>query len=329
MTIDPIVYFGTPEFAVPALRSLVEAQRAPLLVVTQPPRRSGHGMRLHPSPVAEVAAELNLPLAEVSSVRERAFMDQLGELQPDLAVVAAFGQIFRAELLQLPRLGCLNIHASLLPKYRGAAPIQAAIAAGDRETGVSMMWMEQGLDTGPVVAQYHLPIGDAETAPSLSARLAELGAKHLPATVGLIEQHLASGDSRPGQAQDERLSSYARQLRRDDGMVDWSTSASALYNRWRAYQPWPGLFVEHGGETIKLTKVAADESDVQHQPGTLVAVEADRLVVACGKGHLIVATARRAGRGEVSGRDLANGLRLRPGHRVGEILTRGEDRREP
>lgn len=313
MTVERLVYFGAPDFAVPPLEALVEAGRAPELVVTQPARPQGRGMRARRSPVAAKAAELGLPLVEIASVRDATFLEQLAVLEPDLAVVAAFGQIFDEELLDLPQLGCLNIHASLLPAYRGAAPIQAAIAAGKAETGVSLMWMERGLDTGPVVADRTLAIGADETAPELSRRLSELGAELLVETL----RSLDAGVDR-GRAQDDALATYAPQLTRDDGRVDWSLPGTSLYDRWRAYQPWPGLFVEHAGEAIKLDNVAARAERAGVSAGTIAAVDVDGLHVACAEGSLAIVEARRPGRGAVGGRDLANGLRLGVGDRFGD-----------
>ncbi len=323
MSLDRIVYFGTPDFAVPSLRAMADDGRAPALVVTQPPRRSGRGMRLQPSPVALAAVELGLPLAEVASVRDAQFLDQLRDLELDLAVVAAFGQIFRRSLLQLPRLGCLNIHASLLPAYRGGAPIQAVIANGEAETGVSMMWMERGLDSGRVLVRRRLPIEAGEIASDLSNRLAELGASTLMEMLALIEGGDAIGEVPAGELQDPLKVSYAPQLKRQDGLVDWNLSAQTLYDRWRGYQPWPGIFVNHRGEAVKLMAVTncevgvSDVSDLCATPGVVAEVNGANLVIACGEGMLAIELARRPGRGAVSGRELADGLRLSGGDPFG------------
>ncbi len=312
MTIRRIVYFGTPDFAVPPLAALVGAGRAPVLTVTQPPRRSGRGLKLQPSAVAEAASELSLPVAAVPSVRDEESLECLRTLEPDLAVVAAFGQIFHSDLLDLPRLGCLNIHASLLPRWRGAAPIQAAIACGDRETGVSLMWMERGLDTGPVISQQSLRIGEHETAPELSRRLADLGAELLLTTLTDLDRERLAG--RP---QDHDLATTARQLRREDGRVDWSLPASTLYNRWRAYQPWPGLFVDHAGERIKLEQIDVKAEAPDSSAGGVMSVEDGVMSIACGEGVLDIASARRPGRNEVTGAELAAALGLHPGDGFG------------
>lgn len=309
MTVERIVYFGTPEFAVAPLEALVESDRAPALVVTQPSRRKGRGMAKQQSAVSRTASELGLSLVEVESVRDGDFLEQLTALNPDLAVVAAFGQIFDVRLLQIPRLGCLNIHASLLPAFRGASPIQAAIAAGESETGISLMWMEEGLDTGPVLARRVLAIGPDETAPELSERLAAVGAEVLIETLVELDDHRVAGEP-----QDDDQASYAPQLRRSDGRVDWRLSATALYNRWRAFQPWPGLFIKHGGEQIKLERVGVVGVIPDSQPGIVVQVGSSAMTVACGDDRAVtIEAARRPGRAAVSGRDLANGLRLQPG----------------
>ncbi len=323
MTVERIIYFGTPDFAVPPLEALVESGRRPLLVVTQPARSQGRGLALVASPVAKSAEDLGLDLVEAPSVKDEGFLSTLEELQPDLAVVVAFGQIFRRRLLRLPVLGCLNLHASLLPRHRGAAPIQAAIAAGDTRTGVATMWMERGLDTGPVLRRAELEIGDAETAPELSQRLARLGGQVLVETIEDL-----SRDWVPGTPQQDALATYAPQLKKEDGEVDWSLTAKQLYDRWRAYQPWPGLAVQYGNEIIKLDVVRTTDGRTPG-PGVVAGISDRALLVGCGEGVLAIEAARRPGRKPVSGRDLANGLRLEVGAVIGDPEAQQPEAQQP
>jgi methionyl-tRNA formyltransferase len=317
----PLVFFGTPEFAVPTLDALVAAGRAPALVVTQPSRPVGRASAPQPPPVARWAREHGLPLLQPERVRSPEFLAELRPLRPAVAVVVAFGQIFPRELLELPVRGCLNLHASLLPLYRGAAPIQAAIAAGDARTGVTVMRMEEGLDSGPVLLQAETAIDPRETAGALSARLAKLGAR-------LMVEALA-GLERGGvveRRQDGALATMAPRLERDSARADWSRTAVELANRWRAYSPWPGLSAELRGAPVKLLGVSGalesppsasvSEAAGAPEPGTFLGLTAAGLAVACGGGTVVEITElQRPGRKAQPARDFVNGERLRPGER--------------
>jgi len=312
----PLVFFGTPEFAVPTLAALVAAGRAPSLVVTQPPRPAGRGRRPQPPPVERWAREQGLPLLHPERVRSPDFLAELRALRPAIAVVVAFGQIFPRELLQLPPHGCLNLHASLLPLYRGAAPIQAAIAAGEERTGVTVMRMEEGLDSGPILLQAAAPIGAQETAGELGARLSTLGARLMVEALARLER----GDL-PEQPQDAARATHAPRLSRDSGRADWSLTAAELANRWRAYTPWPGLTAELRGAPVKLVRVTASPPPAPSppgpaEPGTVLGLAAAGLTVACGAGTaLAVAELQRPGRKAQRAEDFVNGERLRPGER--------------
>ena len=226
-------------------------------------------------------------------------------------MVVAFGQIFPPELLSLPRLGCVNVHASLLPRWRGAAPIQAAIAAGDRTTGVTTMRMAAGLDSGPILLRAETPIGDRETAGELSARLAVLGGDLLLRTVDEIE----AGTLEP-QPQDDSQVTYAPRLRRDDGRADWSQRAAALAARWRAFTPWPGLESTLRGEPIKLSAVASTAAQADGEPGALAGLGDDGLRVVCGESTVVsIGELQRPGRRALAARDFWNGERLRAGEK--------------
>lgn len=312
MGIDRIVFFGTPAFAVPALEALVAAGRRPVLVVTQPARPAGRGRKLVEPPVAVRARELGLEVEAVERVRAPEFLERLATLAPDLAVVVAFGQIFPRALLELPRLGCLNVHASLLPRWRGAAPIAAAIAAGDAETGVAIQRMEEGLDTGPVYAARSTPIGAEETAGELTLRLAALGAELLVEVVSQLE-----GGKAVASEQDQAAATYAPKLTgvRD---VDLTRSAVELAREVRAYTPEPGAALAMRGERVKVLVARGSGRGASSRPGTVLGVAGETLRLAAGAGSVLeLVRAQRPGGRPVSGRDLANGLRLAPGEAVG------------
>jgi methionyl-tRNA formyltransferase len=309
--IERIVFFGTPAFAVPALEALVASGRAPGRVVTQPARPSGRGRRLADPPVATRARELGLAVEQVERVAAPEFLERLAALAPDLAVVVAFGQIFPRALLDLPRLGCLNVHASLLPRWRGAAPIPAAIAAGDVETGVSIQRMEEGLDTGPVHAERATSIGARETAGELSRRLASIGAELLLEVVEELER--GAGAPRP---QDEARATRAPKLA-GVRLLDPSRPAAHLARQVRAYNPEPGSALVVRGEHVKVLEAVASEARTSGPPGEVLGSGGDALRLAAGGGSVLeLLRVQRPGGRPVSGRDLANGLHLAPGERL-------------
>jgi methionyl-tRNA formyltransferase len=249
---------GTPEFAVPVLVSLVEidslgTSRGQVVgVVTQPDRPSGRGRKLQPSPVKVVARRYGLPVLEPTSLRKPESQADLLALQPDVIIVAAFGQILPSEVLDLPPHGCINVHASLLPRWRGAAPIAAAILAGDEITGITIMKMDAGLDTGPILSQRSIPIGPDDTRESLTARLAELGA-------GLLSDTLPdwlAGHIQP-QPQDDGQATLAPRLAKEEGRIDWHEPAEKIARRVRAFYPWPGAFTFWQGKQLKILRAAA------------------------------------------------------------------------
>ena len=299
------VFFGTPHFAVPTLDALVAAGHAPVLVISQPDRPVGRGRRLVSPPVAEAARALGLELAQPERVKDEAFMSTLAALAPDLAVVVAYGQIFRRNLLDLPRLGCINLHASLLPRWRGAAPIQAAIAAGDPRTGVTTMQMDTGLDSGPILLRETVDIGEHETSPELALRLATLGA---PLIVRTLEG-LAEGAIEP-EVQPEGDVTLAPRLAKADGEVDWRRPARAIYDRWRGYQPWPGTTAYWGGEALKLINIRPSDQTTRVAPGRVLEGIDDNVEVACGGGTVLnVLSVQRPGRSAVAARAWLHGER--------------------
>jgi methionyl-tRNA formyltransferase len=309
----PLVFFGTPEFAVPTLEALAVADRTPALVVTQPSRPAGRGNQPQLPPVARWARERGLPLLQPERVRAPDFLAELAALRPAVAVVVAFGQIFPRELLWLPAHGCLNLHASLLPLYRGAAPIQAAIAAGDERTGVTVMRMEEGLDSGPILLQAETAIGPQETAGELSARLAALGARLMvEALDGLERGDLAESP------QDAARATLAPRLRRASARAAWSLGAAELANQLRAHTPWPGMTAELRGAPVKLLRALPLPAPPPGppEPGTYLGLTPQGIAVACGAGTaLAVAELQRPGRKAQRAADFVNGERLRPGER--------------
>lgn len=304
MTRPRIVFAGTPDFALASLKALVAADLVPVAVYTQPDRPAGRGRRLTASPVKNYATAQQLEVFQPATFKDPTAQQQLADLKPELMVVAAYGLILPQAVLDLPRLGCVNVHASLLPRWRGAAPIQAAILAGDRETGISLMQMDAGLDTGPVFARARMAIGRHATAADVHDRLADLGgatlAEHLPA---ILEGRL------PAEPQDDDKASYAGKIRTDDARLDWQLPAADLQRRVRAYNPVPGARFDFGGETIKCWQAEA-ESDGAHPPGTVLSADADGIEVACGKGRLRLTRLQRPGRKPVSAGEFAAQLDL-------------------
>ena len=316
--IDRIVFFGTPEFAVPTLAALVAAGRAPVRVVTQPARRAGRGQQPQDPPVARWAREHGLPVMQPERVRDPAFLEEVAALNPDVAVVVAFGQIFPRALLDLPRHGCVNLHASLLPRWRGASPIQAAVAAGDARTGVSTMLMEAGLDTGPILLEEAMAIGPRETAGELARRLADAGGALMVRTLQELERGTLTPRPQPAEG-----ATYAPRLTRDSGRVDWSLPAPAIHRRLRAYTPWPGLTAGLRGAPVKIMAAAVldaagDAAGVPGNagPGTYLGLREGLLAVACGGDTLLgVAELQRPGKRALRAPDFANGERLQVGER--------------
>src|SRR5262252_3853902 len=248
-----LIFMGTPEFAVPVLERLVQDGHQVLTVFTQPDKPSGRGNTLHAPPIKQVSQRLGIPVYQPARIKTNDEVRQAFEsLRPDACIVAAYGKILPEWLLQIPRLGCINVHSSLLPKYRGAAPVSWAIANGERQTGVTIMQMDPGMDTGPVWSQQATEIGPEETAPELSARLAEMGASLLSKTLFQIER----GEG-PPTPQDDSKAIYAPMLKREHGRIDWNESASAIADRIRGFQPWPGSYTLAAGARVIIWRASA------------------------------------------------------------------------
>jgi methionyl-tRNA formyltransferase len=300
------IFFGTPDFAVPTLAAMVEAGFPPTFVVSQPARPVGRKRQLQDPAVVRWARGHGFEVLQPERVRRRDFMARMREASPDVAVVVAFGQIFRRPLLELPRLGCINVHASLLPRWRGAAPIHAAIAHGEAVTGVTTMQMDVGLDSGPTLLQDELDISPQETTLELTPRLAVLGARLLVRTL----DQLGSGGF-AAEAQNDSLVTYAPRLSKEDGRVDWHQSAVQIYNRWRALVPWPGSFTELRGKVVKLLRGEPREGYSTEVPGTFLALVDGWLHVACGGGTICAFEELQvAGKKPVQAVDFVNGERL-------------------
>lgn len=304
MTTARIVFAGTPDFALASLRALVDAGVRPVAVLTQPDRPAGRGRQLTASPVKKFALARDLPVLQPATLRDPDVVARLSDLRPTLMIVAAYGLILPQAVLDIPACGCLNVHASLLPRWRGAAPIQAAILAGDAVTGVSLMRMEAGLDSGPVFATAETAIGPGDTAGDLHDRLAAMGGQLL---VERLPEVLAGGLS--PEPQDESLVTYAGKIRKEDARLDWTGNALDLQRRVRAYNPVPGAWFEFGSERIKCWQANPGPAAVA-PPGQVIAAGASGIQVACGKGSLLLTELQRPGRKTVSAAEFAAQLAL-------------------
>jgi methionyl-tRNA formyltransferase len=298
-----IVFAGTPDFALAALRALVESGRTPVAVLTQPDRPAGRGKKLTASPVKQYAEQHSIPVQQPVTLRDEQSAAALAALEPDVLVVAAYGLILPQAVLDIPRHGCLNVHASILPRWRGAAPIQAAILAGDAKTGISLMAMTAGLDCGPVFHIEELDIGPDETAGELHDRLAALGGEALVARLDAI----LAGDV-GAIPQDDARATYAPKIDKQDARIDWSLPADEVARRVRAYNPFPGAFCFDGDTRIKVWRAAA--VDGQAPPGTVLQCDREAVVVACGEGALRLEEMQLPGKRRVVAPEFAGQLDL-------------------
>ncbi|MFZ5607398.1 MAG: methionyl-tRNA formyltransferase [Pseudomonadota bacterium] len=299
-----IVFAGTPEFAVPCLRAAA-ARGEVVAVYTQPDRPAGRGRDLTPSPVKREAVQRGIPVHQPENFRSAEAKATLRALQPDLMVVVAYGLILPQSVLDIPAHGCWNVHASLLPRWRGAAPIQRAIEAGDTRTGVCLMRMEKGLDTGPVLLAQATGIGPQETAGQLHDRLAELGARVLTDGLGLLRAGLLPVP----QPQPETGVTYAHKLDKAEARLDWSQPAAQLANKVRAFHPWPVAEAQLAGERVRIHAALALDDARAATPGTLLRAGRDGIDIACGQGVLRILTLQREGGRPVSAQDYRNARR--------------------
>ncbi|HTL14411.1 MAG TPA: methionyl-tRNA formyltransferase [Thermomonas sp.] len=302
-----IVFAGTPEFAVPCLRAA--ASRGEVVAVyTQPDRPAGRGRGLTPSPVKLEAVQRGIPVYQPEHFRSTESRAALRALKPDVMVVVAYGLILPQSVLDIPEHGCWNVHASLLPRWRGAAPIQRAIEAGDTRTGVCLMRMEKGLDTGPVLLAQALDIGPEETGGQLHDRLAELGAKVLSDALGLLRATIQL----PAHPQPAEGVTYARKLDKAEARLDWSQPATALANKVRAFNPWPVAEAQLAGERVRIHAAVALEEAHAAAPGTVLRAGREGIDIACGEGALRLRTLQRDGGRPVSAQDYLNARRDLP-----------------
>ncbi len=311
-----IVFMGTAELACFSLKALAGDSRFNVIaVVTQPDRPKGRQLRLLPSPVKQTALELDLPVLQPQRARSPEFLQELKSLQPDLIVVAAYGQILPQALLDLPSFGCLNVHTSLLPKYRGAAPIQWAILDGESETGVTIMKMDSGLDTGDILTQETTPISATDNSQTLHDRLARMGAQLLSDT---IPAYVSGGITpRKQPAQD---ASYARKISREDGRIDWQQPAEVIWRRIRAFTPWPGAFAFQENKTekrlLKIWEAEPVPSNSGAVPGIILEADKSGIVVACGSDAVRILALQREGGRRLSAGEFLMGMKLSAGEKL-------------
>jgi methionyl-tRNA formyltransferase len=310
-----IIFMGTAELSCASLSALLADDRLRVLaVVTQPDKPKGRDLELQPSPVKVLALKSHLPLWQPLRARDEPFLEQMRVLAPDLIVVAAYGQILPQALLDLPRHGCLNVHTSLLPKYRGAAPIQWAIANGDVETGVTIMKMDAGLDTGGILSMRRTPIAAEDNSASLHDRLARMGAELLLATIpGYV-----NGDIRP-QPQPRAGSTYAAKIKKEDGHIDWHQPATLIWNRFRAFTPWPGAFTHWaaGPKPLLLKIWKAEVAGRSGSPGEILQADKEGIIVACGQNALRITELQREGGRRLPAGEFLAGNPLRSGEKLG------------
>ncbi len=308
-----VIFLGTPEFAVPSLEALVSAGHELLAVLTQPDRPRGRGNQLAESPVKAAARTLGLPVHQPERIRRPETVEQLPSLAADLMVVVGYGQIIPQSIIDLPPYGILNVHASLLPKYRGAAPIQWAIANGEKQTGVTIMQIDAGLDTGDMLLKGSLEIGAAETAPELSKRLARLGADLLVETIKQIETGCAQREK-----QDDSQASLAPILRKEDGCIDWQRPAQETYGRLRGFDPWPGAYTVFRRQPLAITRATPKTRTAPLNAGT-VEIESRRLLVGCGDGTALeLLEVQPSGKKRMPAEAFINGYKPASGERMGE-----------
>ena len=279
------VFMGTPDFAVPPLHALIEAGYEVAAVVTQPDKPKGRGKTLLPTPVKEEALMHEIPVYQPQRVRKNPeFLETLKEIDPDIIIVAAFGQIIPKEILELPKFGCINIHASLLPKYRGAAPIQQAVIDGEKESGVTIMQMGEGLDTGDMISKIIIPLAQDETGGSLFGKLAQAGAELLIKTLPSIEQGTAEREKQP----EESPTPYAAMITKQMGLMNFSKPAEELERLVRGMNPWPSAYTFINGKTLKVWKCKVSGEQTDAIPGTVFLTDKEGIHVACEKGTLIL-----------------------------------------
>ena len=294
-----IVFIGTGEIGVPTLQALLNSEHEVVAIVTQPDKPVGREQRIEPPPIKKAIAKTGIPILQPAKIKDPKTIEEIRGLTPDVIVVVAYGQILPRDVLKIPRLACLNLHASLLPRWRGAAPIQAAIAAGDCETGITVMYMDEGLDTGDILLQRGVEIMPDDSGGSLHDRLAQIAPDSLLESLRL----LAVGNA-PRIPQDNARATYAPKLKREEGQIDWSESAEAIERKIRAYHPWPGAFMRVDRQNLKI--FSASVVDLSGHPGEVLRNDKD-LIVATGKGALFLAEVQLEGKRRMSAAEFLRG----------------------
>ena len=303
-----VVFMGTPDFSVGTLRELAKAGHEIAGVISQPDKPKGRGKNLQPTPVKEAAMELGLPVYQPKKVRDPEFIQVMKKLNPDVIVVVAFGQIIPKEILHMPKYGCINVHASLLPAYRGAAPIQWAVINGDKVSGVTTMQMNEGLDTGDMIMKTEVPLSEDETGGSLHDKLAEAGAKLCVETLKALEDKTATWET-----QGESPTAYAKMLDKKLGDIDWSRSAKSIECLIRGLNPWPSAYTDWNGKVMKIWEAGVLDENTDAKPGTIVKVEKDSFSVQTGDGLLKVLALQIPGKKRMEADAFLRGYQIETG----------------
>ena len=296
------VFFGTPSFAIPILEALLQGKEEVIAIVTQPDRGKGRGQKITPSPVKELALRCGIIPLQPEKVKEAAFIEAIQKLTPDLFVVVAFGQILPKVLLEIPRFGAINVHASLLPRYRGAAPIAWAILRGEKVTGITTMLMDEGMDTGDILLQVEIPIEERDTAETLHEKLSSSGA---PLLIETIERMKAGSIS--ALAQDPTKATYAPPMKKEDGRIDWKNGAEEIDCQVRAFNPWPGAFTEWDNRLLKIYHGEVRKGKSQGKAGAVVWMGADFIEIETGRGSFLIKEVQLEGKRKMTVRDFLSG----------------------
>lgn len=304
-----IVFMGTPEFAVPTLEKLVQSEHSVIAVVTQPDRPKGRGQGLAASPVKILALKTEIDVLQPQKASAPEFIDTLSRLAPDLIVVVAYGQILKKQVLEIPRLFCMNLHSSLLPKYRGAAPINRAIIEGENESGVTTMKMDIGMDTGDILLVHKTPITDLDNAQTLHDRLATAGASLVLETIGRLEEETLTP-----LPQDNDQATHAAKLKKEDGLIDWKKNAVSLRNLVRGLEPWPGAFTFFQSKRLRLCEVETTSGEKDDSPGEIARVTDHGIEVGTGQGRLVITQLQPEGKKRMPAKSFLAGHKMLKGN---------------
>ena len=308
-----VLFLGTAEFACPSLEALLVSPHELMGVVTQPDRPRGRGQKWIPSPVKSIALKANLPIYQPEKIRDPGFLETLKSIQPELMVVVAYGQILSAAVLAIPRRGCVNVHGSLLPKYRGAAPIARAVQRGETHTGITTMFMDPGMDTGPILLAERTEISEEDTAGSLHDRLSRIGAALLLRTLEGLETNTL-----PPHPQDHSQATHAPKIEKEEAGIRWDSPARRIFNQIRAFDPWPGAFTLWSGRVLKVFRPSLAEGEIKDIPGTVLQASGEGLRIAASGGHLLIREVQLESRPRMRVGEFLRGHPLPGGARLGE-----------